>query len=212
MSSFMDSLKSALLQPEQSDPSVVPTATKTLGSVSTAVSAPSANADMVAAIRKAVFARNTALTAVLQAADNLSDVIPDPTMRLKAAAKSTGRDARSIQDAIKIHLSDVDGEELRFNQALQAKSSTELGTLQQTADNMKRQVEAAQAEIDAAQKRIADLTASISSFNAQQNEAITALNTRKQELTIAESQFKAAAGTVRAELATHQSTISSTLV
>jgi len=43
------------------------------------------NAEFVAAIRKAVLGRNTALTQLMAMADKLTSIIPDPTQRLKAA-------------------------------------------------------------------------------------------------------------------------------
>lgn len=171
------------------------------------------NQNMVDAIRKQTFGRNTALTALIGAADQLVDIIPDPTMRLKAAQKTAGagRAAKEFADAVQIHLSDVDAAEMSFAQTLDGKIKAEVGGLKAQAQQAEIQVNSANTEIQNLQNRIVQLqqqavdhTTAFHNFNA---EAMA----KENELRQAETEFKAAAAHVRNELNGHKATILSTL-
>lgn len=194
-------------------------ATPTSGTVGAAPAsigslAQTVNVEMVAAIRKATFNRNTAFTQLLAASDALADVIPDQTMRLKAAHKTggAGRTGRQIADAVDVHLQDVDGEELRFKTMIDQKISSEVGALEQQANLATQQSQQAAAEIQQAQERIAALNKLILELGAKANEANAAVNAKRAEFDQASGQFKLAAQAVRAELQGSKSAILSTLV
>lgn len=186
---------------------------KPLGSGMSYAPPAAVNEDMVAAIRKQTFGRNTALTALINAADQLADVIPDPTMRLKAAQKTAGagRVAKEFADAVTIHLSDVDAAEMQFASALEGKIKAEVGGLKAQAVQAESQVNAANSEVQSLQQRIAQLqqqtveqTTNFHNLNAQ-------AASKEAELRQAEVEFKAAAAHVRNELNGHKATILSTL-
>jgi len=198
---------------QQQAPAQTPRPATTVGS-GMSFSAPTAvNQEMVAAIRKQTMGRNTALTALMNAADQLADVIPDPTMRLKAAQKTAGagRAAKEFADAVTIHLADVDAAEMSFGQALEGKIKSEVGGLKAQAGQAEAAVNAANNEIQSLQQRIATLqqqtieqTTALHNFNAQ-------AASKEAELRQAEVEFKAAAAHVRNELNGHKATILSTL-
>lgn len=171
------------------------------------------NQDMVAAIRKQTFGRNTALTALINAADQLVDIIPDATMRLKAAQKTAGagRAAKEFADAVAIHLNDVDAAEMQFGQALEGKIATEVGGLKAQAQHAEAQVNAANSEVQNLQARIAQLqqqaVEQTTTFHTLQGQAAA----KEAELRQADIEFKAAATHVRNELNGHKATILSTL-
>jgi chromosome segregation ATPase len=215
-----DSIKSALVETE---PNAAPTTTQApqgaaqptkSGSPTLFQPGPSSiNADMVAAIRKQTFSRNTALTALIAASDTLADFIPDPVTRLKAAQKTAGgnRSSKELVDAVQIHLADVDGIERQFSNTLESKVQTEVGGLH-------RQAEAAEAQITNAQTEIQTLNQRVQQLQQQSVEAGTRLNelraeaaSKETELRQAEKDFKAAAESVRVELNGHKNTILSTL-
>jgi len=175
--------------------------------------APAVNQEMVAAIRKQTFSRNTALTALITASDALADIIPDPAMRLKAAQKTAGagRGAKELAEAVQIHLNDVDGAEMQFGQALEGKIKQEVGGLQ-------RQADVAEQSVQTMNQRIQQLQQEIQNLQQQSAEQSTnAMNLRSQaaskeaELRQADTEFKAAANAVRQELNSHKATILSTL-
>ena len=201
-------------QPQQQhQPQAAPQRAVSVGA-GLAFTAPSAvNQDMVAAIRKQTFGRNTALTALIGAADQLVDIIPDPVMRLKAAQKTAGagRAAKEFADAVLIHLSDVDAAEMQFAQALEGKIKSEVGGLQMQAQQAEAQINSANSEIQNLQQRISQLqqqtieqTTNLHNLNAQ-------AASKEAELRQADVEFKAAAAHVRNELNCHKATILSTL-
>lgn len=170
------------------------------------------NQAMVDAIRKSTFSRNTALTNLIQQADGFIDIIPDQTMRLKAAHKASGnRSTKEIIDAIAIHLSDVDGEEMRFGQALAANITDQVGGLQQRAAILESQTSAKNTEIQQLTQRISLLQQEISQTAEAAAAARADATAKESELRQAESDFKAAANAVRAELNGQKATIQSTL-
>ncbi len=130
-----------------------------LGGQAAGVIHTSLNADMVAAIKKTTFGRNTAFTQLLAASEALADVIPDQVMRLKAAHKTAGagRTGKQIADAVDVHLQDVDGEVLRFKALIDQRTAADVGSLQAQLDQSAAEIATANAAIVAAQKRIADM-------------------------------------------------------
>jgi predicted ribosome quality control (RQC) complex YloA/Tae2 family protein len=183
---------------------------------SSAPSAPQAglNQAYVDAIKQVTYGRNTAFTQLIQASKVLEDVIPDPIMRLKAAYKTAGagRSASQIADAVTLHLSDVDGEERKFQQAIDQKNATEIASIELKAATANASIQSSQAEIQSLQQRIADLTAGLQDLsNTAQTAAIDVQN-KRNGLEIAKSEFKVAAQAVRNELNNSKAAITATLV
>lgn len=166
-----------------------------------------------AAIRKVVLGRNTALTQLLNAADKLATIIPDPTTRFKAAFATAGdgRSVKQIAEAVDIHISDVDGEELRFKAAIDQKIVAEVGTLEQRAQMATQAIQGAQGQIEQAQQRITELTQQIIRQQGELSQAQADANTKRNEIEQASVQFKLAAQQVRHELQSHKATILSAL-
>lgn len=171
------------------------------------------NPEFLAAIKKVVMARNTAMTQLLAAADRLANIIPDATTRFKAAAAtaSDGRTVPQILAAVDIHLQDVDGEEARFKAAINAKMTTEVGALEGTANSLRTMIEAAQNEMQAAQNRIQELSQRVATANNELLDAQNAAAAKRGEIEQLQLQFAAAANVVRQELTAHKSTIQSAL-
>ena len=215
--SWMNKLKDAVWE---APPEAAPAAAPTTASVGT-VSAPApvtlgaaVNADMVAAIRKAVFGRNTAFTQLLTASEALADVIPDPTMRLKAAHKTggAGRTGKQIADAVDVHLQDVDGEELRFKNLIDSKIQNEVGAIDAQVQTATSQAQQAAAEIEQLQQRIGGLQKLITDMNGKATELSAQSVAKRSEFDVALSQFKVAATAVRTELNGSKTAILSTLI
>ncbi|WP_407306231.1 hypothetical protein [Acinetobacter sp.] len=211
-----DDGKAAVVEGPKGSPQAAqqaPDVRTTAGSGVTFQPSTSLNQDMVDMIRKQTFGRNTALTALIGAADQLTDIIPDPVMRLKAAQKTAGagRSAKEFADAVTIHLSDVDGAEMQFGQALESKIKAEVGGLQNQANASEQQVGAMNAEIQNLQQRIAQLQQSIAEQSTNMVNLRTQAATKEAELRQADVEFKAAAAHVRNELNGHKATILSTL-
>lgn len=216
--SWLNAIKSAVYEtaPETAAPAAP--STGTVGAAPAAspivLGAPTLNTDMVSAIRKAVFGRNTAFTQLLSASEALADVIPDQVMRLKAAHKTggAGRTGKQIADAVDVHLQDVDGEELRFKNMIDGKAQAEVGSLEQQAQQASTQASQASAEIEQLQQRIGALQKMIGEMNLKSSNLTAESITKRAELDGAMSEFKLAAQAVRNELNGSKSAILSTLV
>lgn len=164
------------------------------------------NPEFVAAIKKAVFGRPTALTSLVEAAEKLANIIPDPTTRFKAAyaTAGSGRTVQQIAAAADIHLADVEGEEMRFKAAVDAKLGTEIQQLESIATNSATQITQLQRQLEEIQQRIIQLT-------QQQAEASANASQKKMELQLTSDQFKAAAQIVRNEIQALRTTVTSAL-
>jgi hypothetical protein len=214
----MNKLKDAVWEaPPEAAQAVAPT-TASVGTVAapapSILGAPTVNVEMVAAIRKAVFGRNTAFTQLLTASEALADVIPDPTMRLKAAHKTggAGRSGKQIADAVDVHLQDVDGEELRFKNMIDGKIQAEVGSIDTQVQTATAQAQQAAQEIEQLNQRIGALQKMIGDMNTKATELSAQSVTKRAELDAAQAQFKLAANAVRLELNGSKSAILSTLV
>lgn len=221
--SLWNTLKSAIVEDEPGDavaqqkPQVAgqPQAQVPQGTRAAPVYIPQAglNQDMVDAIRKETFSRNTAMTQLITASDSLVDIIADAPTRLRAAQKmaGNGRQPKDFADAVQIHLGDVDGIEMRFNKAIDDNTKKEVGALNAQADAAEKHIVQMNTEIQAMTQRIAQLQQDIgtqtTSLNTYRSEALT----KENGLQRTRDEFKAAAEAVRQELNNHKATILSTL-
>ncbi len=172
------------------------------------------NQAMVDAIKKVTYSRNTAFTQLIAASETLSDVIPDPTMRLKAAFKTTGagRTGRQIAEAVDVHLSDVAGEVRKFDTMIDGKMATEVGAIETNAAQAQRQLDQAANEIQSLSQRIQQLQSSMPDLQTKVSQAQIEVSQKRHELEGAKHDFKMAADAVVAELNNSKQAIVSTLV
>jgi hypothetical protein len=217
---WLDAIKNAvLLDPGTSDKPVAPPvqqqAAAVMGTTALAGAAygPQASPEFVAAIRKVVLSRNTALTQLLTAADKLVAIIPDPNTRFKAAFATAGdgRTPKQVADAVDIHLADVDGEEARFKQAIDAKVASEVGGAERRAAAATSAITANTQQIEQLQARVAELATQIGTFQQDVAQATADAANKRAEIEQATAQFKMAAQVVKQELQGHKSTILSAL-
>lgn len=171
------------------------------------------NTVIYAKVRESIFSRTTAYTSLMDAAEKLSSIIPDPVQRLKAAhvTSSTGRTVQQIADAVPMHLADIEGEGIRFKQAIEAKRSQVIGALNAKKVSADAAIKSANEEIERLTQRIQQLHQQMA--NAQNDSAGVA-----SEITIAEAdinnainEFNSAANTLRDELNLGKATILSSL-
>lgn len=174
---------------------------------------PQRDTKMYDAIRASTFSRSTAYTTLMDAADKLSAIIPDPIQRLKAAhvTSNSGRSAQQIADAVSMHLADIDAESLRFKQAIEEKRRQQIGALDAKAS-------AAQLTITTSTQEVERLTARIQELQLNITKAQTEAAGVNSEKAIAESEidnainnFNIAANTLRDELNASKTTVLSTL-
>jgi len=171
------------------------------------------NQEMVDAIRKETFSRNTAMTQLITASDSLIEIIPDASTRMRAAQKmaGNGRQPKDFGDAVQIHLTDVDGIEMRFNKAIDDKVKAEVGGLTSRADATEKHIEQMSNEIKAMTERITRMQQDIGTETTNLNTIRAEASSKEAGLRQTHVEFKAAAEAVRQELNGHKATILSTL-
>lgn len=121
---------------------------------------PSVNPEMLEVLQKKISGRVTPYTALLENAETLKDVIPDETMRLNAAYKMVSKDGRtvaSITSAIDVHLSDLEGERMRFKQMTDKQIKDKSGALRGQAEAAEAAVNRAATDIERLEAQIAKL-------------------------------------------------------
>jgi len=218
---ILDTLKGSLFEddgstpaaPQKVAPAPVTAAPQAARATSTYAPGPVLNQAMVDKILSQTMARNTALTALIKAADALSDVIPDQTMRLKAAQRTAGagRSGQDIAAAVDIHLNDVDMAERTFSSMVQKEVDTQAGGLKTQAQAAEATVSNKQAELQRAQDTIARLTQEIADAQHAASDLAAQASQKESELRQSETEFKAAAQAVRDQLNGQKQTILSTL-
>lgn len=210
------SIKGAIFEADPAEAKQAPApagqAKPAIAGVVSAVSS-SVNQGMVDAINKVMLGRNSAFTRLLQSAEALADVIPDATMRLKAAHKTGGAGAtgQQIAAAVDIHLQDVDAEVGRFKASIEGKIKSEVGQLDLTVKTAAAGIQSAQAQIEDARKRITDLEAAIADLNVKGAEAQANANSTRAQYEGAVIEFEVAANIVRDGLTANKAAILSTL-
>ena len=199
-----DKFKSAIFEEDPQAPANpkagTPTVTVTSGNIAAGQAIPmgsTVNPEFVAAIKKAVFGKATALTSLVEAAEKLATIIPDQATRFKAAyaTAGNGRTVQQIAAAADIHLADIEGEELRFKAAVDQRLGMEIQQLETSASSAASQIKSLQEQIASAQQRVIELT-------QQQGEAAAGASQKRMEQQLVSDQFKAAAQLVRNEIAT----------
>lgn len=98
-------------------PSVTSTPTAPTTPVTSAAVPSTVDSEMLSALEATINNRKTPYTALLDASVKLESAIPDENVRIKAAyaVVGNGRTIDAILNAIDVHISDVEGEKLRFN-------------------------------------------------------------------------------------------------
>jgi chromosome segregation ATPase len=170
--------------------------------------------EMATAIKKATLARKTPFTALLEASDKLAGVIADASTRLKAAYATIGNEFRSIDQiskSIDLHISDVDGEKMRFLQATQNKRALEVNGLKSKISGLEKENRDLQKEYDELQKRSSELVTSIGNNRVQIESANQEATKKEAEIAGVEQQFETAARQVKDEFDQQKKIILSTL-
>lgn len=170
--------------------------------------------EFVAVLRKAVKARPTPFTALLDAADRLAGIIPDPNMRLKAAFASVageGRGLREVLGAIDAHVADIEGQRLQFSRSLENQRVTALSALEAEKSNLDASNKSAQQQIEQMSQTIQQLQQLISTNTARGAEISVKISTETSRFTGMQSMFDSALSLVKQDLEGQRAAVTSTL-
>lgn len=173
-----------------------------------------ANNEFVTALRNAIKGRATAFTALLQAADKLAGIIPDPNTRLKAAfatVQGEGRGLKEVVGAIEVHMSDLEGQRAQFTAAMEKQKSQALGTLQGELQGLQPANENAQRQIASMSEQIQQLQALIGKNSARAGELQGQINAEGARFSTSQQEFETALTIVKSELEGQKTAVLSTL-
>lgn len=207
--SWMNAVKGAIFEETPTNaPIPAPVAAQPTGT-HTSVTPVSVGADpeMVSAIKKTTLARKTAYTALLEAADKMTTIIPDSNTRIKAAYAMVAGEQRTVDtivNALDVHISDVDGERMRFTQQTSQLFANEVETL-------KAQAASLDATNEQLRNQIASLTQQVTDNAAKSATLLAQATTRNTELEQAAARFTVAAQQVRSEFEQQRVSLSTIL-
>jgi chromosome segregation ATPase len=205
--SWINAVKGAIFEETPGDTTVPAPVAANPSNPSVPTAAPTVDADMVTAIKKTTLARKTAYTALLEAADKLTNVIPDSNTRIKAAYAMVSGEQRTIDtivNALDIHINDVDSEKARFAQQSKSLHDTDVAAVRTQADTLA----ATNARL---QQQIAELNQQVNANAASIATLAQQADVRQQELDRAAAQFAASAQIVRAEFEQQRATLTTLL-
>jgi len=172
---------------DKASPAATAPVTARPSTTSAPVSVSVVDPDMVATLQKVIDSRKTPYTALLEASQKLASVIPDETQRLKAAFVTVSGD-RSLSDIVKaidVHVSDLEGQVMRFRQTTAAQISTKVGAKRAQATSFSTEIESNKGEIDRLNARNNDLASQVQTLTAQ-------ADADEQEIGAVETRFEAA--------------------
>ena len=125
----------------------------------------SVDQEMLATLQNKINSRTSPYVTLIEAADRLVSVLPDEATRLKAAfAMVSGdgnRSVSSITKAIDVHMSDLEGERIRFKKASDEQTMSKSASLREQAKNLAAQNVVSTGQIERLQADIAKLQDSI---------------------------------------------------
>jgi chromosome segregation ATPase len=210
-----DKFKSALFEedPNAAKPAAPAAAPVQAAPIGQVPGLPQAENTFVAALRQAIKQRSSAFTNLLAAADKLANIIPDPATRLRAAFATSGdgRSPREVVDAITVHISDLEGQKLQFQRALEGQRAAKLGGLQAELDALRPANDNAAAQIASMTQSIQQLQQLIATNTSRGNELQGQLATETASFTASAQQFELALATVKQELEGQKTAVLSTL-
>jgi predicted nucleic acid-binding Zn-ribbon protein len=207
---FEDESKSTPAQPSNTNSPLGVSAAAVTSGVQTAAS----NNEYIGLLRQALKSRITAFTNLLTAADKLQNVIPDPSMRLKAAyemVKAEGRGLTELLQAIEIHAADLASQERTFMNAAETALGTAINAMERELQSLEATNTSARQQIESFQQQIATLNTTIANNSGRQVELSNQIATERARFDSNKVQFNSALATVQAELASQKTIISSTL-
>lgn len=206
-----DSQTQTTQQPNSAASSAVPAA---IQQPAGAAQAPAATNKFVDVLRTSIRNRQTAFTALVTAADRLSNIIPDASTRLKAAFATIageGRDVRSIIQALDVHAADLDGQRMAFERQAEQAMKTTTGTWQAELDTIDPTIKSLQDQALALQQQIQSLSESITAKGSRKVELQNLLSVEQQRFEAARQEFNTALTLVKSELDGQRAIIQSAL-
>jgi len=166
---------------------------------------------MVDALRTIVTNRKTAFTALEEQAVKLESIILDPNVRMKAAFATVNRPAKDVIQAIDIHISDINGEVMKFKNHSASEKNTQVTALRSQSKSLTDGSATINAQIADLETKIAQLREKLTTDAIKANELSTQADSVESKLANAEREFETAASSIITELETQKHSFLSTV-
>lgn len=189
-------------------------ATPTASTSGGVVSVPTLNLEMVEELKKVVTKRVSAFTTLEEKSNAMAAAIPDETQRTRAAfglLAAEGRSGADIIKAIEMHVMDVDSEQTRFANAVNAAKQTKSGGIRAEVATLEKSVNADNELIVKLQSQIVDAQARIATNQQQASEKSAAASVVEAEFDAKVAAFNNAASAVKDSLNARKAALSSVL-
>lgn len=168
--------------------------------------------DMIAQLRDVVAKKPSAYSAFLEQAATFESIIPDETMRLRAAIasvlKSGSRTFEQISGSIDMHIADVEGQRVLFKGVSDQRRRTEVDAPKQRADQLHNQnVQIAQ-QIEQRQQEIQRLQEQAAQNDTETNQLLMQSQAAEADIGSVENRFGLSVDFVKNELAAKKQLLS----
>jgi len=198
---------------ETDDPPTQPAAPSLQVKAKAIVQGPSIDSEMYATLQKVIENRKTPYTALLEASQRLATVIPDETQRLKAAFVTISGD-RSLADitkAIDVHISDIEGQAIRFKQTSETQIKAKAGSKRKAIEAFTVEAADATSQIEHARVEIDRLTARTTEISTQVQLLTQEADAAEQEIKDVQARFEASVDALVDHLSATKQHLSSVL-
>ena len=165
-------------------------------------------ADLANKLVQTVLGRKSAYTALLDAAEPMKTIIPDEVTRFKAAFAvihaSQQRTIEQVVQAIDVHVSDLDGEQMRFLQS--SKEARDKGVAARQADitNSTHRIKSLHEEMDRTNKRLVEMAEELRKAEQSVMTLQTELTAEEHKIQSIENEFRSALASAKADLGARQ--------
>lgn len=165
-------------------------------------------ADLASKLVQTVLGRKSAYTALLDAAEPMKTIIPDEATRFKAAFAvihaSQQRTIEQVVQAIDVHVSDLDGEQMRFLQS--SKEARDKGVAARQADitNSTHRIKSLREEMDRTNKRLVEMAEELRKTEQSVVTLQTELTAEEHKIQSIENEFRSALASAKADLGARQ--------
>lgn len=182
---------------------------------SPATSDSSVDQEMLATLQNKINSRTSPYITLIEAADRLVSVIPDEATRLKAAfAMVSGdgnRSVSSITKAIDVHMSDLEGERIRFKKASDEQTMSKSASLREQAKNLAAQNVLSSGQAERLLADIAKLQDSIVKNTAMNNDLTLQADNSEAEIKAVSAKFDRTVDYLKNDLAEKKLSLSNLL-
>lgn len=182
---------------------------------SPATSDSSVDQEMLATLQNKINSRTSPYITLIEAADRLVSVIPDEATRFKAAfAMVSGdgnRSVSSITKAIDVHMSDLEGERIRFKKASDEQTMSKSASLREQAKNLAAQNVLSSGQVERLLADIAKLQDSIVKNTAMNNDLTLQADNSEAEIKAVSAKFDRTVDYLKNDLAEKKLSLSNLL-